>query len=352
MVGTFNFGNGPGQIGYLYDSISKNYTMILPYFFPGLIDVDLLDINDSGQAFGSSLHNSGRYDGYVYNSKTNVHSMIIFPVSRFYPPRVLGNTYAKGVNDSGQVIGEFIDPDDGFRVCYMLDNETHIFTEINPPGSTDSSVVGINNSGQVIGHFSDSAGRYFGFLYDSATESYTVIAPAGSTYSDAYRINNSGQVIGHFQDSAGRSYGFLYDSASGNYTVIDPPGYNLSALSLTVRRINDSGQVIVGFDTSSGGYEGFLYDSSTGSYTRIGLPGISDVVPREINNSGQVTGYYYDGDKGYGFLYDGSRFITFEPPGSTSVSELIINDSGQITGGYYYGGGMNFQWFLLEFDGL
>jgi len=59
-------------------------------------------------------------------------------------------------------------------------------------------------------------------------------------------------------------------------------------------------------------------------------------IPYWINAGGSIVGYYSDGVTFHGFVYDSSGNITtFDPPGSTLTVPESINQSGFISGGYY-----------------
>src|SRR4051794_39416864 len=54
------------------------------------------------------------------------------------------------------------------------------------PGATDTSLNGINNSGQIVGEFRDASGSH-GFVYDRGT--FTTLDVPGSSFTAANAIN-------------------------------------------------------------------------------------------------------------------------------------------------------------------
>ena len=203
---------------------------------------------------------------------------------------------------------------------------TYIYTIIAPPGSLSSSAEGINDLGQVVGEFTDSSGEH-GFLYSNGI--YTIVVPPGSTGAHLSDINNSGQITGWYGGS-----GFL--DTGGVFTTINPPGsFNTHPLS-----VNDSGQV-VGYYFDSIGEHGFLY--SAGTYTTLDLPTGNGyfTVAYDINNSGQIVGYGFGSDAQHGFLYSEGVYTMIDPPvsGSTGTYAIAINASAQIVG--FYGDSSN-----------
>lgn len=119
---------------------------------------------------------------------------------------------------------------------------------INVPGSTYTNVSGINNSGEIVGQFIDATGNH-GYLNNAGT--FTSINALGSVFfTSAMGINDGGQIVGRYLDAMG-SHGFL-DNA-GTLTSITVPG----ALSTEALGINDHGQ-IVGLYVDAAGVHGFL----------------------------------------------------------------------------------------------
>jgi probable HAF family extracellular repeat protein len=88
----------------------------------------------------------------------------------------------------------------------------------------------------------------------------------------------------------------------------------------------------------------FLY--SGGSYTTIKVPGSSFTQAVDINDRGQIVGYYQVGTANHGFLYSGGSYTTLDFPGSTLTDAFAINDLGQIVGAYSGSGGI--QGFLYS----
>ncbi|MCI0530296.1 MAG: S8 family serine peptidase, partial [Nitrospira sp.] len=130
--------------------------------------------------------------------------------------------------------------------------------------------------------------------------------------------------------------GNTIDIASGvlpytypNFTPIDFPGFP----SIFAQDINDSGQ-IVGFYFDSSRAHGFLLDR--GSFTTIDFPG--DVYNKSfgMNDSGQIVGLYTDSlARDYGYLFTGGNFSTIDFPGAVHTSAFGINEEGRIVGYFF-----------------
>jgi len=165
---------------------------------------------------------------------------------------VLGDaTTANGINDSGQIVGNYYDSSTihGFLVSGGT------YTTIDFPGAVAGSANAINDSGQIVGDYGDGAGGEHGYLL-SGGQFTTIDVPGAVGLTAAEGINASGQIVGYYVDSGGSSHGFLL--SDGKFTTIDfPTGTNTQALG-----INDSGQIVGTYDSPDGTYHGFLLSTA------------------------------------------------------------------------------------------
>jgi hypothetical protein len=154
------------------------------------------------------------------------------------------------------------------------------YTAINDPLSQNSNnaydtyAIGTNNTGNVVGFYIDATGGHgseHGFIYDGS--SYITLNypnPIGGIYNGTHAvgINNQGQVAGWYNDDIG-NHGFVY--SGGIYTPINDPNTPSGSGSggsggTIITGINDSGQV-TGYYTYGATTYGFLY--SGGNYFRF-----------------------------------------------------------------------------------
>lgn len=96
---------------------------------------------------------------------------------------------ANGINDSGQVVGQFTDAG-GVEHGFVYEGES--FCQLDYPGATGTNILGINNLGQMVGMFTTPTGTY-GFLYDRATFSPPLTYPGGGNFTVANGINDRGK---------------------------------------------------------------------------------------------------------------------------------------------------------------
>ena len=259
------------------------------------------------------------------------------------------DTELYGINNNGQVIGEYIDSL-GNRTAFLKTGST--YTPITPPGAVgDVYVYGINDSGNVLGY---ADGGYF---LRSGTAYQDIGDYPGADYTDYTDINNSGMLAGYITDGDGYSRGFIRNS--GSFTLVDHPDadmacayYNPCGTWLT--GINNLDNVTGVYRGTDGRYRSFIKDG--GNYIPIeysgGMGGQINVYVEGINDSGQAVGYFW-GATGYsrGFIKDGGRFTEFIHPdaASSGLGTYLtgINNSGQASG--WFDDGEKVRGFVADF---
>src|SRR5262245_53222364 len=155
----------------------------------------------------------------------------------------------------------------------------------------------------------------------SLSRTFMALDVPGATRTVATGINNRGDVVGYYVTPDGRGHGFLW--ADGEFITIDAAD---PTQFVTLHGINDRGDIV-----GLAGFEGFVL--SDGVFTSIQTPNGQDVVPFDINNRGDIVGYYSAGPGigNVGFLMeaDGS-FHTFAPRAFTLIQG--INEAGDMIG--------------------
>ena len=100
----------------------------------------------------------------------------------------------QGINANGQVVG-YTDPINGAQHAFLWDNANPIqfFQDLGP-----GIAKGINNSGQVVGGSpAPPYGFPSAFLWDSVHGMQNIGSTFGVLTSQANAINRSGQVVGY-----------------------------------------------------------------------------------------------------------------------------------------------------------
>jgi probable HAF family extracellular repeat protein len=268
------------------------------------------------------------------------------------PSATTGGTQAFGINDSGQIVGEYFS--NIFR-GFLLAGGT--FTALNDPAAGTSSgqgtlAQGINNTGQVVGYYVDATNNTHGFI-DSGGVYTSLDVPFAPGGTFAQGINSSGLVVGYYVDVNVHRHGFVYNPNSGApYTTLnDPDATGVSGNGDTFAEgINGSG-LIVGYYTTIFGFHGFLYNpSGGGSYTTIDYPTTSFATRTflyGINDAGQIVGQYNDSTGIHSFIYSNGTFTNIDDTApNTQTFACGINNNGQVSG-YVTDGTGNHAFFMV-----
>ncbi len=206
------------------------------------------------------------------------------------------------------------------------------FITIDPPGSVETFVKGINTQGDIVGRFIDAAGNRHGFLLSDGI--FHVIAFCESTIGSANGINARGEIVGGCDGA--------YLLSRGRVIRISFPGEDTAPWG-----INDKGDIVGNYYPEDGSLHGFLL--SRGVYTKIDLPGACSTNPGSINDAGDIVGDYsidYFGEGNCaaermeyrGFLLKDGTFTAIEHPnglpgpGQYPTVPRGINAQGDVVG--------------------
>jgi hypothetical protein len=97
----------------------------------------------------------------------------------------------------------------------------YTYNAFDVPLALDTEPLGINDSGQIVGQYRDSGGVH-SFLFSGGT--FTAINdPSATGPTFAYGINNSGQIVGDYNPNNFDVPGFPYDPTSNVF----PPYFTL-----------------------------------------------------------------------------------------------------------------------------
>ncbi len=268
----------------------------------------------------TSINSLGQVAGWA-NSATGQQAVFYDGASMSSISAPSGNSFAYGVNNSGQIVGNY---DDG---------QSHGFLYAGGSGSTlpsaSLSASAINNSGQIVGSGTVN-GDTHAYLYNGGTVTDLNTGAAGSG-SRATAISSNGLVAGARWDSEfGESHAFTY--ANGTVTDLSSVVAGFSVAT----GINSSGQVILTVDQGNpDSRTSYVY--ANGVATDLGSFGLSTYA-QGINSAGLVVGFADNFDWQYrqaGFVWQDGVMTDLNQlinPGEgwTILSAAAVNDNNQI----------------------
>jgi probable HAF family extracellular repeat protein len=189
-------------------------------------------------------------------------------------------SYAYGINDVGQVVGDSYIPGYLWRAFIW---QGGVMTDLGALGSGESHATAINNSGWVVGRSTTfvGSGTEHAFIYKDGTMSDLGNLGGNGTYATA--INDVGQVVGYGFTATGQLHAFLWQDG-----IMSDLG-NLGGARSLAFGISDDGQVVGYINSVDGGMYPFRWQN--GTTTDLGTLGGSTGVALGINDRGQIVGH-------------------------------------------------------------
>jgi len=234
--------------------------------------------------------------------------------------------------------------------CYSLPfwAQTPVFVSFEAKGAGTAIGQGtvatsINKSGTVAGRYADSNYNVHGFVR-SVKGQITEFDVTGLQGTEVSGINSSGQIIGNAQNLYRSRFNYAYlRNANGGIVLLYVPS---DAVTTVASGINDSGEITGFYVDGDSSYHGFLRGAG-GRYTTFDEPNAivegfdEGTLPRAINADGMVVGEYFDSlGVLHGFTRDQSgNYVSFDAPSAGSCYECgtqptAMNSSGQVAGSY------------------
>lgn len=162
---------------------------------------------------------------------------------------------AFGINDSGRIVGQGIDPNNAARnvgIVYDI-GDNNAFEVGALPGFNGALAFGVSNTGYVVGSSMLNQGSGLPFIWSDQGGMVAIPLATGTSQGSARAVNSAGWVVG--TDASAFAIPFLYDGTN-TYRLADllPPnsGWDLSMnTSSSADGISDNG-VIVGTGVHNG----------------------------------------------------------------------------------------------------
>ena len=276
-------------------------------------------------------------------------------------PATIG-TVVTSINDAGLATGYVITADPsvpagalGDYTAFTVHADGSGFTAFTRPGFAQTGAAGINNAGDITGVSITAGNTGNGFVRSGTTGAYTDIVPTfpGAYYSEAIGINNSGAVTGYYVTDPAATvatltqYAHGFVSLGGAYIAVDVP--SAAGHGTQVTAINDSG-IITGsyYDNGDGLSHPFvgLYDPTTNDFNLTPVPDLFGSPSASLGNitNNLLTTYNAlyptlaspTGFVAAAFVIDlgGGGLTPLNKPGSFFTDVFGINQTGQVTGFY------------------
>jgi len=303
-------------------SISTFAVLILLVCFGSGIAAQLYQVTDIGApyVYAKGLNESSQVVGYVKpNGSWSQAHAFLWEIETGLT--LLGGYAAQAINDLGQIAGN-----SAMLQAAVWENGEWVILE----GRQEA--VAINNNGQVTGLISAQGsipGNYAPYRDDDIhSPGFIELATPYTRASHGYDINNKGQIVADCGAPPLKYVGVFYDS-HGAYTILDNGGnYDTHAMA-----INDLGQIVgdTQIELFADHYAVF-WNSPDSGLEYMGSLGSGYGAAYAINNFGQAVG----SSAGRAFIWtsdDGMRDLNnlIDPNlGITLTWATDIADSGSI----------------------
>lgn len=274
--------------GYHNFQQNQGFTLVLPNAFqtenfPNSMMTQVVGINNNLTTAGFYVDFSGKTHGFFRTSSGSFTTVDYpgAPSSTSFNQLLSQNDYYEAAGYYSASIANTT-PD----IPYIYDEVGGVFHVLTIPGAVGGAqATGINNSGVVVGFFIDANGVNHGYILNRGI--FMPLDFPGSTFTQALGLNNRGQVVGTYQDAAGQSHGFVYRIGTSSFTSVDEPNGVGTTL---VNGINDAGK-LVGFYGTAPINTGFVATpvSALSSSVSGTVDGPTAVSPRAVRESSSIN---------------------------------------------------------------
>ena len=248
-------------------------------------------VNNAGQVVGFYTGSSPNYNSYAFLYNNSDHSVSTLGID----PSVYPNSYAQGINASGEIAGQIGD-NNGNSYAFSYQNGTlTILPSLGPYGGTyNDGAFAVNNAGQITGSsMAATDGTFHAFASDGTTTTDLGTINDNDTY--GYAINSSGQVVGDtYTVEPNDPVGFLYSNGtiSDLNSLAPTSGWTLQSAS----GVNDRGQIVgTGLNPAGQQHAFLMTPASPGDANLDGNVDINDLTI-VLANYGKTGMTWTDGE--------------------------------------------------------
>ncbi|MBN1237781.1 MAG: hypothetical protein JXB36_04725 [Gammaproteobacteria bacterium] len=292
------------------------------------VDGEMLDLGTLGgfDSHGNALNEAGQVTGESSTAE-GTHAFL-YSDGEMLDLGTIGGTFSSGsdVNDAAEVTGIATTADGDYHPFLYADGQMH---DAGTLGDRFSAGLAINDGGEFVGYYTRDFESH-AFLYSDGR--LLDLAPASVvSYIEPFRrsINSAGHVAGMYRP-AGSNRAFLYRDG-GAVDLGTLGGEFSSAFAL-----NDASEVAGSSTTAEGDTHAFLY--SDGTMHDLGTLGGAFSVGYAVNEAGEVIGNSRDAEGGglRAFVYrNGSmRELDLGGFGALESFAVDVNEHGQVIGWY------------------
>jgi probable HAF family extracellular repeat protein len=230
------------------------------------------------------------------------------------------NSYAHGINNSGNVVGYLKDTNGVFRAFFL---EASQWTDLGTAG-TNTYALSLNNLAHVVG-YSEAAGASAFHFFDGT---FTDLGTLGGLNSYAHGINSATNIVG-YMDTTNGAVAFSYQSGTPTFLG------NLGGTNTFAFAINDNGLIVGSSSTTNELAVNAFVAGATGMTNLNNLIGAGWQLldARGINDGGNIVGWGITNSVEHAYLFQGGSVSDIATlAGGTNSYALGINNSNVVVG--------------------
>jgi hypothetical protein len=206
---------------------------------------------------------------------------------------------------------------------------------ISDPKGAYTQCTGLGSNGGVVGFYGASSNPpYQAFAYLNGAYADVLPSLANAVYGNLLNaVSPNGLMAGTYDPAAQQTYTIFVTYGTAYYVVPLPP----DDFILQATGINDSAMLVgQAYYITMRGDDTISYLFAGATQSEIAFPGSVVTYAYNINDKGDVVGYYENSDRiAHGFIYSARHNSYFGPidlPGASATNLTGITDDDIVTG--------------------